>query len=145
MRWCGELQLREDGVEPLAHPDDGAQHEHDGHVQPVCGRRAPRPTSTPNYSPQSHKRMMCGCAKRFRFAISRRTFSAMSSFLILLRFRILIATLYPVFSCTATAQMRDGGTGEMERVWIRVGVARGGGVRLVSAASSLRRQHVNCT
>lgn len=52
----------------------------------------------------SYSRMMCGWLNLFRLAISRRTFSCMSSLRILLRFRILIATLYPVRSCVATAQ-----------------------------------------
>lgn len=46
---------------------------------------------------------MCGWRILRRSEISRRTFSLMSRLRILLRFRILIATLWPVISCSATA------------------------------------------
>lgn len=47
--------------------------------------------------------MICGWRILRSSEISRRTFSFMSRLRILLRFRILIATLCPVISCSATA------------------------------------------
>ena len=45
---------------------------------------------------------LTGCEKDLRLEISRRTFSCMSSFLILARFSTLMATFSPVRSCVAS-------------------------------------------